>query len=269
MKPDTFTITTFWVDWAMMPLMLGAAWLTLRWGLADWRKASQLEARGEILPGWAVFLSLATSAVGFVLLGLSVLVKEPYWEHRGLWAGQMLLLTGCFIGAVLALLGFLRGGSEFGIAAVSSATGLLLMSVLLVLPALFVNSPPTQYTLAACLWFGLLMVCAGCLTAGMLLGFPYNYARFPLGIAGIYAFGIGLMEIGFKRPGFSHLLYVWDFRLGLDYVYAGPESTAWQIAGLAKTLLAVGAVTISAIGSRRRGRRIAPARGEEASDGGA
>ena len=51
MKPDTFTITTFWVDWAIMPLMLGAAWLTLSWGLADWRKASQLEAGGETLPG--------------------------------------------------------------------------------------------------------------------------------------------------------------------------------------------------------------------------
>ena len=86
----------------------------------------------------------------------------------------------------------------------------------------------------------------------MFLGFPYNFARFPLGIASIYAFGLGLMEIGFKRPSFSSLLYVWDFRLGLDYIYAGPESTGWQIAGLAKVLLAIGIVAISAIVSRRR-----------------
>jgi hypothetical protein len=251
-RPDTFTITTFWGDWTVMPLMLGAAWLTLRWALADWRKASRLQAKGAILPGWAVFLPLAISAAGFALMGLSMLVKEPYWEHRGLWAGQMLLLVGCLIGVVLILLGFLRGGSRFGIAGVLSVIGLLLMSALLVLPALFVDSPPSQYTVAAYLWFGLLVICAGCLTAGTLLGFPYNFARFPLGIASIYAFGLGLMEIGFRRSSFTSLLYVWDFRLRLDYIYAGPESTAWQIAGLAKVLLAIGILAISFVASRRR-----------------
>ena len=86
----------------------------------------------------------------------------------------------------------------------------------------------------------------------MFLGFPYNFARFPLGIASIYAFGLGLMEIGFRRSSFTSLLYMWDFRLGLDYIYAGPESTAWQIAGLAKVLLAIGILAISVIVSRRR-----------------
>jgi hypothetical protein len=252
MRPDTFTITTFWGDWTVMPLMLGAAWLTLRWALADWRKASRLQAKEATLPGWAVFLPLAISAAGFALLGLSMLVKEPYWEHRGLWAGQMLLVLCCFIGAGLILLSFVRGGSGFGTAGVLNAIGLLLTSLLLVLPALFVDSPPTQYTLAAYLWFGLLVVCVGCLMGGLLLGFPYNFARFPLGITSIYAFGLGLIEIGFKRSSFSSLLYVWDFRLGLDYIYAGPESTRWQIAGLAKVLLAIGILVISFIASRRR-----------------
>jgi hypothetical protein len=252
MRPDTFTITTFWADWAMMPLMLGAAWLTLRWGLADWRRAAQGETRRGILPGWAVSLPLAISALGFVLLGLSVLVKEPYWEHRGLWAGQMLLTVGSLVGVVLVLLGFRREGSGFSSADVLSAGGLLLMSVMLVLPALFVNSPPGQYTLGASLWLGLLVACAGCLTAGMLLGFPYNFARFPLAIAAIYAFGIGMTEVGFRTTGFPHLIYVWDFRLGLDYVQASPESTAWQIHGLVKMLLGVGVVVTAIIASRRR-----------------
>lgn len=252
MRPEPFTITTFWGDWTVMPLMLGAAWLTLRWALTDWRKASRLQAKEATLPGWAVFLPLAISAAGFALLGLSMLVKEPYWEHRGLWVGQMLLLSGCFIGAALILLGFLQGGSRFGIAGVLSAIGLLLMSALLVLPALFVDSPPSQYTVAAYLWFGLLVACAACLTAGIFLGFPYNFARFPLGIASIYAFGLGLMEIGFKKASFSSLLYMWDFRLGLDYIYVGPESTVWQIAGLAKVLLAIGILAISVIVSHRR-----------------
>jgi hypothetical protein len=84
------------------------------------------------------------------------------------------------------------------------------------------------------------------------VGFPYNFARFPLGIASIYAFGLGLMEIGFRRPSFQSLLYVWDFRLGFDYIYAGPESAGWQIAGLTKVLLAIGILVISFIASRRR-----------------
>ncbi len=43
MKPDTFTITTFWLDWLLMPLLLAGAWLTIRWGLADSRQVSDLK----------------------------------------------------------------------------------------------------------------------------------------------------------------------------------------------------------------------------------
>jgi hypothetical protein len=30
MRPDTFTITTFWLDWLLMPILLAGAWLTIR-----------------------------------------------------------------------------------------------------------------------------------------------------------------------------------------------------------------------------------------------
>lgn len=36
---DTITITTFWVDWLLFPLVLAGAWLTVRWALADSRQA--------------------------------------------------------------------------------------------------------------------------------------------------------------------------------------------------------------------------------------
>ena len=100
--------------------------------------------------------------------------------------------------------------------------------------------------------FGLLTVCVGCLATGLLLGFPYNFARLPLGIAGIYSFGVGLMEIGFKRPGFPHLLYVYDFRMGLDYVWVGAESAVWQLAGILKVLLAIGIMATFLVASRHR-----------------
>jgi hypothetical protein len=40
MRPDTFTITTFWLDWLRMPVMLAGAWFTTRWALADSRQSS-------------------------------------------------------------------------------------------------------------------------------------------------------------------------------------------------------------------------------------
>jgi len=49
MRPDTFTITTFWLDWLLMPIMLAGAWLTTRWALADSRQASDLEVGGDLL----------------------------------------------------------------------------------------------------------------------------------------------------------------------------------------------------------------------------
>jgi hypothetical protein len=66
-----------------------------------------------------------------------------------------------------------------------------------------------------------------------------------------------LSSTGYQRsrvcaPGTVYARHVWDFRLGLDYIYAGPEATAWQIAGLAKVLLAIGILAISFIVSRRR-----------------
>ena len=30
-KPERITITSFWLDWLLLPIMLGAGWLTLRW----------------------------------------------------------------------------------------------------------------------------------------------------------------------------------------------------------------------------------------------
>jgi hypothetical protein len=42
MKPDTFTITTFWLDWLLIPILFAGAWLTIRWALADSKQASNL-----------------------------------------------------------------------------------------------------------------------------------------------------------------------------------------------------------------------------------
>ena len=251
MRPDTFTITTFWGDWAIMPLFLGAAWLTMRWGFDDWKKAERLQTQEKTLPGWAVLLPLCTSSIGFLIIALVVLIKEPYWEHRGLLAGQLLLLACCLIGSYLILITYLRGGPGFGTAGILELIGLLLMSSLLVLPALFVHSSPTALNFATHLWFGLLVICTGCLLSGILLGFPYNFARLPLWIVGLYAFGVGLMEITFRKPGFPNLIYVWDFDLGLNFLDPLSPSPAWLIAGWIKISLAICTLGIDLNLSRR------------------
>ena len=45
-KPDRITITTYWLDWLLLPIMLGAGWLTFRWAMADFNLASSLGAVG-------------------------------------------------------------------------------------------------------------------------------------------------------------------------------------------------------------------------------
>lgn len=126
-RPDTFTITTFWLDWLFFPIVLGAAWLTLRWALADTSQASNLGTWG-VMPAWVVSISLFVTAAGWVIIGLGMLIKEEYWEFRMISSGLIIWTLCCLIGAGLILLGFLRGNSGFGVAGLLDLIGLVLMS---------------------------------------------------------------------------------------------------------------------------------------------
>jgi len=229
-----------------MVLMVGAASLTFRWAIADYKRSLHLRAKEKYLPGWLVFLPLCISAIGFLFLGLSMLIKEPYWEHIGLLIGQILLIFCCFFGAWLIIMSFIWKRNVFGVAGVLGAIGLLLMGFLLLFPAFFINADKGLYPLASYLWFGMLLCSIGFLMASILLTFPYNFVRFPLGIAILYSFGLGLMEISYGSSSFQNLLYVWDFRLGFNYVdiHKYGASIGWRIAGMIKIVLAVG-VTVA------------------------
>ena len=72
MKPDTFTITTFWLDWLLVPILLAGAWLTIRWARADAKQVSDLEAGGDFLvPPWAFAMPLYIAAAAWVIAGLA------------------------------------------------------------------------------------------------------------------------------------------------------------------------------------------------------
>jgi hypothetical protein len=204
-RPDTFTITTFWLDWLLLPIVLGAAWLTLRWALADTSQASNLGTWGA-MPAWVISIPLFLTAAGWVTIGLGMLIKEEYWEFRMISSGLIIWAFCCLIGAGMILLDFLQGNGGFGVAGLLDLVGLVLMSLTILLPAWVDHASIDKVVRSARVWFVLLTVCVGCLMVGMLLGFPYSFPRFPLGIGALFFFGLGLTEIAFGKTSFPWLL---------------------------------------------------------------
>ena len=253
MRPDTFTITTFWLDWMLMPIMLLGAWLTVRWARDDSRQAADLEAGGgSYLPPWAFSLPLFIAAAAWVIAGLGALIKEDYYEMRVIFVAFLLWTLCCIAGAILLLIGFLRDRKGLGVVGLMNLIGLGLMSLLMVLPGLIDHSNPVSVNLIGHGWFVLLAVSVGLLAWGWLRGFPFKFPRFPLGLGIFFLIGWGLSEAAFCQASFPWLVRIWKLRLGLDYLDAFPISPGWQIAGGGKALLGLVIVLILAIGSKRR-----------------
>jgi hypothetical protein len=253
MRPDTFTITTFWLDWLLMPIMLAGAWLTARWARADSKQASDMETEGEsFVPAWAFSIPLLTAAAAWVIAGLGALIKEDYWEMRVIFVAFLLWILCCMAGAILLFLSFRRKRSSLGKAGNLNLIGLALMSFLMILPGLIDHSSPTNVTLIGHVWFILLAVSVGLLAADMLLGFPYKFPRFPLGLGALFFIGWGLSEVAFRQASFPWLVRIWKLNLGLEYLDNFPLSNGWQIAGAIKVLVGIGAASILVFASRRR-----------------
>jgi hypothetical protein len=247
-KPDRITITTFWLDWLLLPIMLGLSWLTLRWALADFRLASAPGATEVPLPPWAVAVRLAVCAIGWAILGFGSLIRQEYYEHR-IWVAILVVWSlSCLIGAGLIGWSFLRGDSSFGLPGVLSLIGLVLTALMLSLPA-FIDVPLGADAIRfSRQWTVLLAVCLGCLTAGTLLGFPYNFPRFPFGIGALFFFGLASLEAATATPTFPWLPRLYDFDLEQDVFLAGlPRSNAWRIKGVIKLLIGIGAAVILTI----------------------
>ena len=248
-KPEKLTITTFWLDWLLLPITLGAGWLTFRWAMADFRLASS-PGGGAVLPPWAVAIPLAVCAVSWVIVGLGSLVREEYYEHR-IWVAVLTAWSlSCLIGAVLIGLGFLREDSHLGLAAILNLIGLLLMAMMLSLPAFMEVPLGAKAIRFSRQWTLLLVTCAGCLMAGMLLGFPYNFPRFPLGIGAFSFFGLGALEMAFSTPAFPWLPRLYDLEMEQETFLAGlPKSNVWRIEGLIKVVVGIGTAATLIIAS--------------------
>ena len=246
-KPEKITVTTFWIDWLFLPIVLGAVWLILRWALSDLSLARELGV-GESLPAWVVPIPLFISATAFVIIGLGMLIREEYWEFRALYSGLIILSFSCIIGAGLILFSSLRGYGELGVPGLLNFIGLVLMSLTIVLPARVDHSSVDKVIRSAHLWFVLLAFCVGFLMAGMLLGFPYNFPRSALGFGALFFFGLGLTEIYFSKTAFPWLVRLWKPHIGgREFHDAFPKSVVWRIEGLVKLLVGIGVVVILVI----------------------
>jgi hypothetical protein len=246
-KTRQITITTFWLDWLLFPLVLVAAWLTLQWALSDMNQASNLETWGT-MPNWMVSTPLLITAASWVIIGLGMLIREEYWEFQMIRSGVIGWSICGFIGAGLIVLGYMQVNNNLGVSGILNLIGLLLMSLLTVVPAWIDHSSTDKVIRSARVWFILLAIGVGCLMAGMMFGFPYNFTRFPLVIGAFLFFGLGLTEITFRKTSFPWLLRLFQFNIGgREYHDQFPESTAWRIIGFVKVLVGVAIVAMLAI----------------------
>jgi len=246
-KTGKITITTFWLDWLFFPFVLVAAWLTLLWAFSDMSQASNLETWGA-MPNWIVSIPLLVTAASWVIIGLGMLIREEYWEFQMIRIGVFSWSICGFIGAGLILLGYMQVNNSFGVSGVLNLIGLLLISLLIVVPAWIGHSSMDKVICSAHVWFMLLAVSVGCLMAGMMFGFPYNFSRFPLVIGAFLFFGLGLTEITFRKTSFPWLLRLFQFGIGgREYHDQFPESATWRIIGLVKVLVGMMIVAMLAI----------------------
>jgi hypothetical protein len=253
MRPESFTITTFWLDWLLMPLLAIGAWFTARWALHDSKQASDLEkGRASPIPSWGFSIPLFAAALAWVIAGFGTLIREDYWEMRVIFAAFLLWTLSSVAGAFLLFLMYLRKRSDFVAAGVLNLIGLTLMSLLMILPGLVDYSSPAEVTLIGHVWFVLLVVSVGLLTWGVLLGFPYKFPRFPLGLGVLFLIGWGLSEVAFSQASFPWLVRIWRLNLGLEYLEAFPHSGGWLIAGALKALIGISTAGVILIVSHRR-----------------
>ena len=221
--------------------MSGLGFLTFQWGLAD---LGIMVGLGSSTLGAAITVLLVTCAVGSVIFGFGALIHESYWEHRVYRIVFVAWILCCFIGVVVILLSLLSNPDIFGIAGILNLIGLCLTIVILTVPAYVNVSSGSAASSFSHIWAVLLVIAAMLLTGGMLLNFPYNFTRFPLGVTGAFLLGLGVLEIYFAKPGMIWLPQLWKTQSGnREFLALLPTSSFWKTHGI--VMLFVGIFVLS------------------------
>lgn len=250
---ESISITTFWVDWLLFPLLLMGAWLTYRWARSDSRLASRMEeGLKKPMPPWIFSVPLFIAAAAWVIAGIGTLIREDYWEMRIILGAFILWTLCCITGMILLIIIFIRRWNKFGTAGILNLVGLILMSILMILPGLIGLPSPDMTIIIGHLWSALLIIGVGLLTGAVILGFPYRFPRFSLGLGILFLIGWGFSEIALKQPSFPWMIRIWRPYLGLEYLNTFPEFQWWQIAGAFKVFAGIAITVILIISSRIR-----------------
>ncbi len=245
-KPDKISVTTYWLDWILLPFMLGLAYLFCRWALLDYNLANSTFNLGKIL-SLIVSIPLFIIALTFFIVGFASLIKEEYYELR-IWRAVLFIWTlySIFAGVITLWIYFIV--EDIGLFKVVFVTsGFLIIAFVIGFPALIRIPEGRKISTFSHLWAILIFLSSLFLGIGVYTGFPFMYVKFGLGFSLLFFFASGCMEAVSKQPVFPWFPRVWkveEFGKMDEFISSLPKRFIWRIMGIVKLLVSIVIVII-------------------------
>jgi len=245
-KPDKISVTTYWLDWILLPFMLGLAYLFCRWALLDYNLAYSTFNLGKIL-SLVVSIPLFIIALTFFIVGFASLIKEEYYELR-VWRAVLFIWTlySIFAGVITLWIYFIA--KDIGLFnAVFVTLGFLIVAFVIGFPAFIKMLKGGEINIFSHLWTVLIFLSSLFLGIGVYTGFPFMYVKFGLGFSLLFFFATGCMEAVSKQPVFPWFPRIWkveEFGKMEEFISSLPKSLIWRIMGIVKLLVSIVIVII-------------------------
>lgn len=231
----TFTITTFWLDWLLVPFVIIGAYFILKWAKKDFRHKRD---SSDIFPSLFYSFPLIFIAIGWLITGFAMLIKEDYWEMKVFSFVFLMWTIGCIIGTLLLIPKIFRktrGGNKplFEIGSIG------LLSLLMLTPLIIPDNLFAIIDYFSHIWFLFLILSTLLSLKVMLIRSPYMFSRFPFVLGNFFLIGWGISEITFQQNSFPWLIRIWKPELNLEYLDNFPHSQVWIIFGTLKLLISL------------------------------
>ena len=240
-KHPPITITTFWVDWLLLPIMIAFGFITLRWSLADYR-LTRYEYGKSILFSLSLAIPLAINALAWVITGLASLIKEEYYELR-VWRIVLFLWTMCsLLGGLLTSIMYMTNDTFSHFNSIAITLGLILVAFIIGFPAFLKIPTGKKADEFSFIWTILIFISTVLLLYGVLQDFPYNFPKLMLAVCFLFFFASGSLEFASKKPIFPWFPRVWkkeEFGKIEEFEKSLPISNLWRIVGFIKIIISI------------------------------
>ncbi len=231
-KPESITITTFWLDWLLLPITFALGIYTFKWAVRDFRKAKREKRKLPFLSSFPLIIA----GLSWLMLGPASLIRDEYYEHRVWCLGIAIWALSCLIGGILALISHKKTKSN-----IFAGLGLLLLSFILLYPATIDVPLGDNAVVFSHIWTVLMLICTFLLVKSELLKFRYLYVRLGIAIILLFLFASAALEIPGSQPMGPWFARLWDFKLSQDeFNSLLPISVIWQIDGVVKLVIGTG-----------------------------